>query len=422
MVELFAGVGGFRIAAEKHGVKTLLWNQWEPSTKTTQHAQDVYLKNFGNEGYWPTLSVSNIADVSDAIVAEPRLKHPTFLVGGFPCQDYSVAKSATSALGLEGKKGVLWWEIYKLAAGLAPDVVFLENVDRLLKSPTANRGRDFAIMLASLGKLGYSVEWRVITASDYGSFQRRKRTYIVARKTLSNTNEVDYPVVAETLLSKGDFARAFPVVGLKGEPSTFDLPSDPVLVSESYHSVRGQSAFLDAGVYHSGKVLTGSLIPLKEPPRTLREVLLDYQDRDLVIPAEFYVDESQLEAWRRLKLGGSRERTSASGFKYLYSEGAMSFPDEIDRPARTILTGEGGSTPSRFKHVVLGANGQLRRLVPEELELLNGFPQGWTSEGINGPQKDAKRAFFMGNALVVDVVERIFREVIARGFPGNDSK
>ncbi len=91
----------------------------------------------------------------------------------------------------------------------------------------------------------------------------------------------------------------------------------------------------------------------------------------------------------------------------------MPFPDPLERPSRTIVTGEGGSSPSRFKHVVKDHEGRLRRLPPVELERLNMFPDDHTkAEGIS----DTKRAFFMGNALVVGIVERIGKELLKRGF------
>src|SRR6185436_11149332 len=102
------------------------------------------------------------------------------LVGGFPCQDYSVARTLSQAKGLEGKKGVLWWQIHRILKEkkTKPNLLLLENVDRLLKSPVKQRGRDFAVMLKSLSDLGYIVEWRVINAADYGMPQRRRRVFI----------------------------------------------------------------------------------------------------------------------------------------------------------------------------------------------------------------------------------------------------
>ena len=108
------------------------------------------------------------------------------------------------------------------------------------------------------------------------------------------------------------------------------------------------------------------------------------------------------------KEGGADE--GATGFTYVYAEGPLPFPDKLDQPARTMVTGEGGPSPSRFKHIILAPSGRYRRLTPIEMERLNGFPDDWT-EGM----PSSRRAFCMGNALVVGVVERIAR-VLAEDF------
>jgi DNA (cytosine-5)-methyltransferase 1 len=88
----------------------------------------------------------------------------------------------------------------------------------------------------------------------------------------------------------------------------------------------------------------------------------------------------------------------------------MSFPDSVDLPSRTILTSEGGRSAARAKHVVGTPSGRLRRLIPDELDQLSGFPKGWTDAGMS----DINRAFCIGNALVVGVVRRIGVEIARR--------
>ena len=101
----------------------------------------------------------------------------------------------------------------------------------------------------------------------------------------------------------------------------------------------------------------------------------------------------------------------SSGIPYRYNEGAMAFPDLLTNPSRTILTGEGGTSPSRFKHIIKTAKGH-RRLTPIELERLNGFPDDWSKFDHNGNQvSDVKRAFFMGNALVIGLIARVGKEI-----------
>jgi len=319
------------------------------------------------------------------------------------CQDYSVARTLNQALGIEGRKGVLWWQIHRLLTMKRPPFLFLENVDRLLKSPAGQRGRDFGVMLVTLANLGYEVEWRVVNAADYGFPQKRRRVYLVGR--LAGPQPRD----AEEVLHRGVLARALPVVD---EPlgqlfESFTLLGDPVEVSETFGARRGQTPFRSAGYMSHRKVWTMDLAPVWEGPRT---TLDDVLEPEADIPEAYFVPDRQLAAWRHLKGAKREERVhKGSGTPYEYVEGAIPFPDPTDGPSRTILTAEGGATPSRFKHLVRTASGRYRRLTPRELERLNGFPDDWTDTGM----PEGRRAFMMGNALVVGVVGRIAAELAA---------
>jgi DNA (cytosine-5)-methyltransferase 1 len=393
VVELFAGVGGFRLGLERTGWRVVWSNQWEPSTRT-QHASECYVRRFGGAGHVSR----DIADVLDEVEAgTTAIPQHELLVGGYPCQDYSVARTLDQAAGIEGHKGVLWWQIHRLVRLMRPPLVLLENVDRLLKSPARQRGRDFAIMLATLADLDYEVEWRVVNAADYGFPQRRRRVFVVARDAATGGGE------PSARLLTGALARAFPV-----DPGSLASSADPALVlegsavdlSERFGRPGARSPFRGAGVMHARHVWTSDVLPRREPPRTLGDVL-EPPER---VPSRYVIPDAQLDTWRYLK-GSKREprRHVASDTPWVYSEGPVPFPDPLDRPSRTILTGEGGQTPSRFKHVVAMPGGRLRRLMPVELERLNGFPDGWTAD----VGSDGRRAFLMGNALVVGLVERI---------------
>jgi DNA (cytosine-5)-methyltransferase 1 len=392
VAELFAGVGGFRIGLSRSGWKTVFSNQWEPSTKA-QHASDVYVARFGNDGH---------TNVDIATVSE--LPEVDLLVGGFPCQDYSVAKTANAAKGLEGKKGVLWWEILRLATAQRPKFIFLENVDRLLKSPSAQRGRDFAIMLKTLGDEGYLIEWRVVNAAEYGFPQRRIRVFIVAKRLdlvdLGSFEPGTY------ITEQGVLARALPVENLNSTPTTIDLRLDADVISSAFNLGGGKSPFLTAGVYRDG--IAYSLKTTAKSSRTstvLGDVLLSSDE----IPDEYWIPESRVPEWRYLKGAKTLERTHKSGATYTYAEGKMAFPDLLTNPSRTILTGEGGTSPSRFKHII-NVDGRYRRLTPVELERLNGFPDGWTATTASGAEvSDVRRSFFMGNALVIGLIEKVGR-------------
>lgn len=409
VAELFAGVGGFRIGLEGYGKKKLdgyktVWsNQWEPGTKK-QHASEVYINRFGREGH----SNKNIAEVQASEIPDHDL-----LVGGFPCQDYSVARTLSQAEGLKGKKGVLWWEIYRILESKKTPYIFLENVDRLLRSPASARGRDFAIMLSSLAKLGYAAEWRVINAAEYGKPQRRKRTFILAYKKGTGLQKEIQKFTKQPLawlLQDGVTATGFPVQSANStEPSYFNLGNDPTKISDSFKEIYPNDIhFLSAGMMVDGHVHTVQVEPIYNGKRiTLGNILLPEKE----VPEEFYVSKKELEGWKYLKGAKNETRKTKSGFEYNYTEGSMTFPDNLSGPSRTIITAEGGSTPSRFKHLIEPKPGVFRRLTPIELERLCQFPDDHTKlVGI----ADTRRAFFMGNALVVGIIEDMGRALLKK--------
>ena len=402
VVELFAGVGGFRLALERSGWQTVWANQWEPSTRA-QHAADCY------RFHWPDSTMVN-EDINTVVDKVPA---HDLLVGGFPCQDYSVAKTLNQAHGIEGKKGVLWWQIYRILEDKRPRSVFLENVDRLLKSPSSQRGRDFAIILACLSDLGYLVEWRVVNAAEYGFPQRRRRVLIVGHH-IGKGLDPKWSGPLPWLYHDGALARGLPVdqpeesavVLIDGsDMPSVTLKGHPAQITQEFGWRNDRSPFQNAGVMWRREVWTRSVVSSYEGPfTTLGDVLLDSAD----VPESFFVPEEQAEAWEYLKGAKREERTSSSGHRYFYTEGGIAFPEPLDKPSRTILTGEGGTTPSRFKHIVRTEDGRLRRLTPVELERLNGFPDHWTATGM----PDGRRAFMMGNALVVGLIERVASAIV----------
>lgn len=412
VIELFAGVGGFRVGlekADKEFYKTVWANQWEPATKV-QHAAMVYEKNFGSG------SISNV-DINSVPVEE--IPDHDLLVGGFPCQDYSVASTLSRSKGIEGKKGVLWWSIYNILVkkgDKAPSMLLLENVDRLLLSPANQRGRDFAIILECLNELGYIVEWRVINAADYGMPQKRRRTYICAYKKES-LMATGYSNPNDWIQKDGVFAKAFPIECSRNitELDAIQLSSAKkdrlVDISGNFNRKGSDSPFEKAGMMIDGVAYSIEPAPVfYGVPIYLRDCLVRGADRPADIDS-FYIPEGQIDRWRYFKGAKREERTKADGFKYYYTEGAMDFPDSIDKPARTIITSEGGKSPDRCRHVIKDETGRLRRLTPVELEHVNMFPSNWTElKGVD----NAKRAFLMGNALVCGIVTRVGEEIKRR--------
>lgn len=384
--ELFAGVGGFRLGLERAGEdwNTVWANQWEPGKKA-QHAYDCYCTHFGFNVNHVNM---NISEVKKASIPEHNL-----LVGGFPCQDYSVAR--TGAAGINGKKGVLWWDIRDILEYKEPSFVILENVDRLLKSPSTQRGRDFGIILTCFHQLGYNVEWRVINAAEYGFAQRRRRTFIFAYKNSTSfsyhvSKSVDRP---ECIFNNvGFFAHTFPIQAVSplAIKSIELTESDLANVTEHFNY-----AFENSGYMYDGAVYTCESTPRYESPVTIRTII------ETNVDTRYYLG-SNLEKWTYLKGAKKIERVSKTGHSYIFSEGPIAFPDSLDKPARTMLTSE--SSLNRSTHVIEDPQTrQLRLITPVEAERIQGFDDNWTNTGM--PEKF--RYFCMGNALVVGIITRM---------------
>ena len=403
VVELFAGVGGFRcgfneVEFDGNEVKEqdnweFIWaNQWEPSTKS-QAAYDCYIERFGEN----SCVCQDICKVDKNIIP-----NHTVLVGGFPCQDYSVARSLSNEKGIEGKKGVLWWEIAEILETKQPPFVLLENVDRLLRSPSTKRGRDFGVMLRSFLDNGYAVEWRVINAAEYGFPQRRRRVFIFAYNKSTNYYKKMCKVPPEQLVyNKGIFASNFPIKDTQLDKRQENISSeyfdDIVSVSDDFNF-----RFFNAGCMINGKIDTYKVEPVEcKDITTLGDILEKEVDDKYIISDKEIVDK-----WEYLKGSKSEPRTKPNGETYCYSEGAIAFPDHLDRPARTMLTSE--STTNRSSHLigVDEENRIYRTLTPVEAERIQMFPDNWTNIDSKS-MTERRRYFMMGNALVVGIVQKL---------------
>ncbi len=397
--ELFAGVGGFRLGFDKlnSGWRTVWFSQWEPGARV-QWAHKCYLYHFGNSF---EINGECHTGVDIGIVDKATIPDHTLLAGGFPCQDYSVANTLSAAKGIEGKKGILWWQIRDTLIAKKPPFCLLENVDRLLKSPASQRGRDFGIILACFAELGYSVEWRVINAAQYGAAQRRRRTFIFAYRNDTNfgkraANLTDEQIIREN----GLMAQAFPVEEL-GTIHRRTLPTDLIEISDHF-----KYEFGNAGYMHEGAIATTKVIENEVAPILLRDILESNVDE------KYYITSDKMADWVYMKGAKRKARKTSEGHEYVFSEGAIAFPDPWDRPGRTMLTSE--ASPNRSTHIVVDPQtGKLRTLTPVEAERLQGFDDNWTNTGM----PDRMRFFCMGNALVVPMITRMGRildEIIAQ--------
>lgn len=448
--ELFAGVGGFRCGLnhintledmkKDEAWKTVWFSQWEPAEKNTQYAHDCYVHHFGT---CLDINGNDTTNMNIEEVDKSTIPNFSLLVGGFPCQDYSVASSLATSKGLEGKKGVLWWSIRDILEEKKPPFVLLENVDRLIKSPAKQRGRDFGIILACFRDEGYTVEWRVINAAEYGYQQRRRRIFIFAYKNdLNYATSIDEKInylsefgdelhrhsMAKLILEEGFFAKTFPVDSVDSKKVKIEnLPEGIGELSESF-----SFAFENTGVMKDGVIYSVKTIPnYHDKQITLGEIMDDGDvDEKYFIPEErlYYTspnvnhsDETHerlskeaRQTWQYIKGAKKLPRTAANGHEYIFSEGPVAMIDAYDKPARTMLTSEGGF--SRTTHIVKDKKtGRIRLLTAEETERIQGFPTGhtqWCKMGENIVEMPLnKRRFMMGNALVVDLIKKMENEL-----------
>lgn len=452
--ELFAGVGGFRCGLNninenvvyspennaKEKWKTMWYNQWEPAEKSTQYAHDCYKYHFG---ICLDKNGEDTTNVDIEAVDKSTIPDFNLLVGGFPCQDYSVASSLATSKGLEGKKGVLWWSIRDIIEEKKPPFVLLENVDRLIKSPAKQRGRDFGIILACFRDEGYTVEWRVINAAEYGYQQRRRRTFIFAYKNDTKyakqilesvkyfddyMDELHRDSMSKLIAREGFFAKTFPV-------DEFD--SKKVKIEELPVGIGDLSAHFSFGFENTGVMKDGVVYTVKTFPQydgkqiTLGDIMDDGNvDEKYFIPKEkLYYNESHTthsdesherlpkesrQTWQYLKGAKKLPRKAANGHEYIFSEGAIPMIDAYDKPARTMLTSEGSF--SRTTHIVEDKKThRIRLLTAEETERIQGFPTEHTKNCmVNGQVVEMptnKRRFMMGNALVVDLIKQMESEL-----------
>lgn len=441
--ELFAGVGGFRCglnaiktiedASKPEKWETVWFSQWEPADKKIQWAHGCYVRRFGGCRDMDDKDTTNL-DIH--AVDKSRVPDHNLLVGGFPCQDYSVASSLATSRGLEGRKGILWWDIRDMLEAKGAPFVLLENVDRLIQSPAGQRGRDFGIILACFRDLGYTVEWRVINAAEYGCQQRRRRTFLFAYRddtayagrlscAIGYGQSADRKLcIGKMLLSEGFFAKSFPIASCDEKKIRMtDLPESIGELSCTF-----SFPFENTGAMKGGTVYTLKTAPSYDGSRiVLGDILEEGEvDRSFFIPREklYYTDpgidhsDETLEplsdearrTWQYIKGAKKLPRKTRNGHGYIFSEGPVPMIDEYDRPARTMLTSEGSF--SRTTHIVRDKRtGEIRLLTPAETERIQGFPSGWTKEClVDGEVLEMpahKRRFMMGNALVVNLVNQM---------------
>lgn len=455
------------------GFEVIWSNQWAPDEVTRtgdgkQWASRVYTERFGSDGH----QGGDIHEFTKTKLDIYSIPEHDLLVGGFPCQDYSVARTVSGELGILGEKGRLWkpiWQIikwiHKNETQERPKIILLENVPRLLNSPAEARGLNFSIILKRLLGLGYEVEWRVIDASDYGMPQQRKRVFILAYRTPGSgggtrkiNGLVSYGLCGRNRKMKNPmehwmfgnpaiihnrgwevspFARAFPAEFNSYKRRALSLENLSSMSSDfgnagyawtgskdGKRSIKQFCSWKTSALYEGEHITLGNVLEKNENVKTeyvvnksrlyewnyvkgpRKEWRIRKRDRGMVGDKLWKTYQECLASMNQKKWDKHESEFAnleGENGPYRYVEGAITYPDSLDRASRTVVTAEIGNSPSRMRHII-ERDGVRRRLMPIEIERLNQFPDNWTKiEGIS----DSKRGFLMGNALVVGVIGRL---------------
>jgi DNA (cytosine-5)-methyltransferase 1 len=348
-VSLFAGIGGFDLALERNGITVT------DQVEIDRHARTVL------DRHWPT--VRQHEDIHDFTGQSTDI-----VVGGFPCQDYSVAGARG---GLAGDRGALWWQMHRVVAEGRPTWVVGENVPGLLSS---NGGADFRTIVGSLVELGYGVVWRVLDAQYFGVAQRRRRVFIVGHS--GGVPRPEVLAVAEGCQGGSPPSRE------QGERTS------PTLAAR----VGGGGGL---GTDHD---LDGGLIV---PTLT--------KDSGRVGNTDFNINGGLIAFnWQTGGDGRLGARSEYTDALHVGQTPAIAFAQNQRDEVRDLgdRAGALAAEPGVKQQTYVGHRSTVRRLTPLECERLQGFPDRWTAG-----QSDTQRYRQLGNAVAVPVVEWISRRL-----------
>jgi DNA (cytosine-5)-methyltransferase 1 len=388
-VSLFAGVGGFDLALERNGVEVVA------SVEIDKNARKILTRHFPKSQI-----LEDVKDVTGEQLFRFGFNSDGIIVGGFPCQDLSVAGKRK---GLAGERSGLFWEIHRLLDETKAKYFILENVPGLLSS---NGGKDLGIVLGSLAELGYGIAYRVLDAQFFGVPQRRRRVFIVG--CLGDDGRTPAEILAICESSKWNIKES--------EPQRQNTSTD---VTDSVTAGFGQSSF--AGYSEGLTTLTAT--SNKRPEEnivisklsTLRSAGGDVGggSENLIVSfakSRRAQNSEDFETWIEGAVAPTLNRFENNGdtratvivFDPHRADGVR-----IQNETMNTLTGYMGTGKNNMPMV--GSEFTVRRITPIECERLQGFPDNWT-EG----QTDGHRYKQMGNAVAVPVVEWIIRRLVSQ--------
>jgi DNA (cytosine-5)-methyltransferase 1 len=359
-VDLFAGIGGFRLGMEANGHKCVGWCEKD------RFAQKSYRAIHNTKGEW----------FSDDITTVRPDELPEFdvLCGGFPCQAFSIAGNRE---GFEDTRGTLFFEIARIIKKRRPKIVFLENVQGLLNH---DEGRTFATILFAFSDLRYDVQWQVLNSKDFGVPQNRERVFIIASPREERTPKV-FPIRRKT---EGSIKRIQGDISGKGYGSQQDR----------VYKTNGLMCCLPSS-------RTKSKVKILEPAKVEKVGNVNPSGRG-----------QNWNVYHSQGLSPTVTTNKGEGHK-IYEPRACLTPDRINKRQngrRFKEPGEPSFTLTKQDKHGIEYKGRIRRLTPKECWRLQGFPD-WAFEKAQEVNSDSQLYRQAGNSVTVPVIYEIAKKL-----------
>ena len=379
-LDLFAGIGGFRLGMEMAGHKCIGFCEID------KFARASYQAIHDTKG---EIELHDITTVSDDTIR--GIGHVDVICGGFPCQAFSIAGARR---GFEDTRGTLFFEIARFASILKPRYLFLENVKGLLNH---DRGNTFEVILSALDELGYDVEWQVLNSKNFGVPQNRERVFIIGHLRGGSGRKV-FPLSGDGAAITCEQPKINKVGNIrkKGKSQSGDVVSidslAPTLCSTTTQKdplkVLIENEIKQFGVLRPNYNQSGVVYEVDGISPTIRA----YQGGGL--EPKIRVKEATSKGYAEAEVGDSVN---------------LSHPNSKTRRGRigeqvanTLLTGESQG--------VIEPDFRIRKLTPRECWRLQGFPD-WAfdkAQEVNSNSQLYKQA---GNSVTVNVISAIAKEL-----------
>lgn len=410
-IDLFAGLGGTRIGFQQACAEAGIETKCVFTSEIKSYAAEIYKHNFDNDEVHGDITQINAKDIPDF----------DFLLGGFPCQAFSVAGSRK---GFDDTRGTLFFDVARIIKEKQPTGFLLENVEGLVSH---DQGRTLEVILSVLKDLKYHVDWKVLNSADFGVAQSRKRIYIVGRKdreVFLSDFERHTSILADIL------EEGHPPLETRFTRKLLELYTPDQLQGKSIKDKRGGPTNihswdleLKGKITQEQKDLLNTLLLQRRKkqwaeikgikwmdgmPLTLNEIYSFYSHIEKALLAEMLEDlvDKKYLSFEHPKdvIGTGREYATDKEKGYNIVTGKLSFELNkiLDRShiAPTIV-----ATEADRYGVIDG--GMIRRLSEKECLRLFGYPD-WYSSNI----KHSQLYDLVGNTVVVSVIKEVCLKII----------